>query len=660
MAQTEAELLDNPVSGHPALILRSPDFHSITEVVAEVVERPTPIGWWLLFIPSLALLSLLGVAVSWLFWEGIGIWGLNQPVGWAWDITNFVFWVGIGHAGTLISAILFLFRQTWRTSINRSAEAMTIFAVMCALTFPGIHVGRVWVAYWMFPLPNQMGTWPNFRSPLLWDVFAVSIYGTVSFLFWYVGLIPDLATMRDRAKTRNRQLVYGALALGWRGSQRQWHHYETAYLLLAALATPLVLSVHSIVSMDFAVSLIPGWHTTVFPPYFVAGAIFSGFAMVLTLMVICRKVFRLEHIITLRHFDYMAKIMLVTGTMVGYAYATEFFTAWYSGNPYEIYAFLNRALGPYAWAYWIMVTCNVISPQLFWFKKARTSIPILFVVSIVINIGMWFERFVIIVTSLHRDFLPSSWGYFSPTMWDVMCLLGSFGLFFTMFCLFVRFLPMVATAEVKSVLPQANPHWQPGPEHEKAEREIPEASAKTKAPAHVGPLYGILAEFATPADVYRASERVRDAGFTRWDAHSPFPVHGLSRAMGLRRSVLPWIVLVMALTGAAAGFVLQWWVHTSAYPLVISGKPFFTWPAFIPVTFEVAVLFGALGAVFGMFGLNRLPMHHHPLFKSKVFERVTDDAFFISIESGDPRFDPSATGKLLESLGARSVELLES
>ena len=691
MAQTEAELLDNPVAGRPTLILRSPDFHSITEVVAEPLERPTPIGWWLFFIPSLGLLSLLGVAVSWLFWEGIGVWGLNVPVGWAWDITNFVFWVGIGHAGTLISAILFLFRQTWRTSINRAAEAMTIFAVMCAMTFPGIHVGRVWVAYWMFPLPNQMGTWPNFRSPLLWDVFAVSIYGTVSFLFWYVGLIPDLATIRDRAKTPIRRFIYGFLALGWRGSQRQWHHYETAYLILAALATPLVLSVHSIVSMDFAVSLLPGWHTTVFPPYFVAGAIFSGFAMVLTLMVICRTVFKLEHIVTLRHFDFMAKIMLVTGTMVGYAYATEFFTAWYSGNPYEMFTFLNRAGGPYAWAYWIMVSCNVISPQIFWFKKARTSIPILFVVSIVINIGMWFERFVIIVTSLHRDFLPSSWGYFSPTLWDVLCLLGSFGLFFTMFCLFVRFLPMVATAEVKTVLPQADPHWQGGHDaflppkggsHAASEQsssgfrlQAEEESAKAEPPARsskwsfqipmlarlpTGPYYGILAEFATPSAVYQACEKVRDAGFTRWDAHTPFPVHGLSKAMGLRRSRLPWIVLVMALGGAVAGFGLQWWVHTSAYPLVISGKPFFTWPAFIPVTFELAVLGGALGAVFGMFGLNKLPMHHHPLFQSKVFERATDDTFFISIESWDPRFDPAATGTFLKSLGAQSVELLES
>ncbi len=682
LAQIEAALLDNPVAGQPTLILDSPDFHSITEAVAEPVERQTPRGWWFFFLPSLALLGLLGVAVSWLVWEGIGIWGLNQPVGWAWDITNFVFWVGIGHAGTLISAILFLFRQTWRTSINRSAEAMTIFAVMCALIFPGVHVGRIWVAYWMFPLPNQMGTWPNFRSPLLWDVFAVSIYGTVSILFWYVGLVPDLATMRDRAKTRVRQMVYGALALGWRGSQRQWHHYETAYLILAALATPLVLSVHSIVSMDFAVSVLPGWHTTVFPPYFVAGAIFSGFAMVLTLMVICRKVFNLEHIITLKHFDYMTKIILVTGTIVGYAYATEFFTAWYSGNPYEFFTFQNRAFGPYAWAYWIMISCNVISPQIFWSKRARASVPVIFTLSIVINIGMWFERFVIIVTSLHRDFLPSSWGYFSPTMWDMMLFAGSFGLFFTMFCLFVRFLPMVATAEVKTVLPEANPHHHAGHEdghhgaaHAAAEvstvvADAPPVESGTRSrwsfqlpmtsKLPPGPHYGLLAQFSTPAQLYRACEAVRDAGFTRWDSHTPFPVHGLSKAMGLRRSVLPWIVLVMALMGAGLAFLLQWWVHTVASPLVISGKPFFTWPAFIPVTFEVAVLFGALGAVFGMFGLNKLPMHHHPLFKSRVFERASDDAFFISVESWDPKFNLSATRTLLQSLGARNVELLES
>jgi len=478
MAPTPGPDRYDPVVGRPTLILGGHDFHSITEAVARPLERPTPPTWWLFFLPSVALLGLLGIAVSWLFWEGIGIWGLNIPVGWAWDITNFVFWVGIGHAGTLISAILFLFRQKWRTSINRAAEAMTIFAVMCALIFPGIHVGRVWVAYFMFPIPNQMGMWPNFRSPLLWDVFAVSIYGTVSVLFWYVGLIPDLATIRDRAITPLRQKIYGFFALGWRGSNRHWQHYEVAYLILAGLATPLVLSVHSIVSMDFAVSQIPGWHTTIFPPYFVAGAIFSGFAMVITLMVICRSAFGLKEIITIRHFDYMAKIILVTGSMVGYAYAMEFFIAWYSGNDYELFTFTNRAFGPYAWAYWTMITCNVVSPQVFWFKKARTSIPILFVMSIFVNIGMWFERFVIIVTSLHRDFLPSAWSYFRPTIWDVSCLLGSFGLFFTMFCLFVRFLPMVATAEVKTVLPQADPHAHPPPERTLVRDRLAEEGAR--------------------------------------------------------------------------------------------------------------------------------------------------------------------------------------
>jgi molybdopterin-containing oxidoreductase family membrane subunit len=453
----------DPVRGRAPLILGGHDFPSITRAVCDPLERPTPLGWWLFFLPSLGLLSLLGLATGWLFWEGIGIWGLNNPVGWAFDITNFVFWVGIGHAGTLISAILFLLRQRWRTSINRSAEAMTLFAVMCALIFPGIHVGRIWVAYWMLPLPNQMSMWPNFRSPLLWDVFAVSIYGTVSLLFWYVGLVPDLATVRDRARTLLRRRIFGALALGWRGSNRHWQHYERAYLILAGLATPLVLSVHSIVSMDFAVSQLPGWHTTIFPPYFVAGAIFSGFAMVVTLMVITRKAFRMENLITIRHFDNMAKIMLVTGTMVGYAYGMEFFIAWYSGNPYEGFAFLNRAFGPYWWAYWTMVSCNVILPQILWWKKARTNLGYLFVMSLIVNVGMWFERFVIIVTSLHRDYLPSSWAMYTPTIWEFLALLGSFGLFFTMFCLFARFLPIVATAEVKGVLPEADPHH--GEEH---------------------------------------------------------------------------------------------------------------------------------------------------------------------------------------------------
>ena len=447
------------VKAHGAqLIDGNQTFHSVTEKISKITEAGTPKMWYVGFGISVLLLLMGFSMIGYLIWEGTGIWGLNNPVGWGWAIVNFVWWVGIGHAGTLISAILFLFRQRWRTSINRFAEAMTIFAVMCAGLFPAIHVGRIWMAYYMFPLPNQMAMWPNFRSPLLWDVFAVSTYFTVSLLFWYVGLVPDLATLRDRAKTMFRKKIMGIFSLGWRGGNRQWQHYELAYLLLAGLATPLVLSVHSIVSTDFATSILPGWHTTIFPPYFVAGAIFSGFAMVMTLGIIARKIFNLEEFITIKHLERMNIIMLLTGMMVGYAYSCEFFIAWYSGNEYETFTFMNRAFGPYAWAYWTMIFCNVVVPQAFWFKKLRTNIPFMFVATILINIGMWFERFVIVATSLSRDFLPSSWDYYSPTVFDVGIYVGSFGLFFTMFFLFIRFLPFISMTEVKGVLPQADPH----------------------------------------------------------------------------------------------------------------------------------------------------------------------------------------------------------
>lgn len=431
-------------------------FEDISNVVSKPIEDKAPKWWFIAFICSVSVLLLLKSMLSYVVFEGLGIWGLNNPVFWGVDIVNFVFWVGIGHAGTLISAILFLFRQKWRTSINRFAEAMTIFAVMCAAIFVVFHVGRVWVAYYLFPIPNSMAMWTNFRSPLEWDVFAVSTYFTVSLLFWYVGLVPDLALIRDRATSRTRQMVYGIFALGWRNAQRHWQHYERAYLILAALSTPLVLSVHSIVSFDFAASQLPGWHTTIFPPYFVAGAIFSGFAMVVTLMVVARQIFGMKNLVTLHHLECMNKIILATGMMVGYAYGMEFFIAWYSAEKYEAFTFINRATGPYAWAYWIMVSCNVISPQIFWFKKLRTSIPVMFVVSIFVNIGMWFERFVIIVTSLHRDFLPSSWFYYTPTWVDWCTFIGSFGLFFTMFLLFLKWLPMIAVSEVKGVMPEAS------------------------------------------------------------------------------------------------------------------------------------------------------------------------------------------------------------
>jgi molybdopterin-containing oxidoreductase family membrane subunit len=440
------------------LVLNNRPMSWITNHVASVTEKSAPIWWWILFglSSSLAVVSVL--CIAYLISTGVGVWGLNHPVGWAWDITNFVFWIGIGHAGTLISAILFLTRQKWRTSINRAAEAMTLFAVVCAGIFPAIHVGRIWMVWFLAPVPNSNAIWQNFRSPLLWDVFAVSTYFTVSVLFWYTGLVPDLATLRDRAKTKLRKFFYGILALGWRGGNRQWKHYEMAYLILAGLSTPLVLSVHSVVSFDFATSVIPGWHTTIFPPYFVAGAIFGGFAMVLTIMLPARAIFGLHDLITDDHVDKMCKIILLTGSIVGYAYAMEFFIAWYGGNAFEQYAFINRATGPYWWAYWSMIFCNVAAPQLFWFRYFRRHVIWVFIVCNFVNAGMWFERFVIIVTSLHRDFLPSSWGMFYPTWVDIWTFVGTFGIFLALFLLFIRWLPMICIFEVKAVLPEADPH----------------------------------------------------------------------------------------------------------------------------------------------------------------------------------------------------------
>ncbi len=447
------------MSSHNESILREPlmtgrdiTYAKITDDILLPVENKPNKAWWIGFTVAALGALLWVVSVGYTFWTGIGAWGLNKTVGWAWDITDFVWWVGIGHAGTLISAVLLIFRQNWRNSINRSAEAMTIFAVICAATYVVAHMGRPWLAYWIFPLPNQFGSlWVNFNSPLVWDAFAISTYFTVSLVFWYCGLLPDIATVRDRA-TGMKQKVYKVLSFGWNGSVKTWQRFEIVSLILAGISTPLVLSVHTIVSMDFATSVIPGWHTTIFPPYFVAGAIFSGFAMVQTLLLILRKVMNFEDYITMFHIEAMNKIIMITGSIVGIAYLTELFIAWYSGSEYEMYAFENRIAGPYAWAYWSMMTCNVISPQLFWFKKIRTSIPISWVLSIIVNIGMWFERFVIIVTSLHRDYLPSSWAMFYPTWTDVGIFVGSIGLFFTLFLLFLRFLPGIAIAEVKLLL----------------------------------------------------------------------------------------------------------------------------------------------------------------------------------------------------------------
>jgi molybdopterin-containing oxidoreductase family membrane subunit len=436
----------------PLILGKDKTYGQITTDIVRNTEGNPPREWWIAFGIALVGLMLYVVAVSWTIFKGIGVWGLQKTVNWAWDITNFVWWVGIGHAGTLISAVLLLFRQKWRTGINRAAEAMTIFAVVCAGQFPLIHMGRIWQGFFIFPYANTRGPlWVNFNSPLLWDVFAISTYFTVSCLFWYSGLMPDFATIRDRATSAKRKYIYNILSFGWRGTAKQWSRFESLSLILAGLSTPLVLSVHTIVSFDFATSVIPGWHTTIFPPYFVAGAIFSGFAMVQTLMLIARKVQKLEDYITIAHIESMNKVIVLTGSIVGIAYITELFIAWYSGYLYEQYAFYNRAFGDYYWAYWSMMTCNVLSPQLFWFKKFRRSIFVSFVMSIFVNIGMWFERFVIIVTSLHKDFLVSSWNYFSPTWVDMAIFVGSLGLFFTLFLIFARTFPVIAIAEVKAI-----------------------------------------------------------------------------------------------------------------------------------------------------------------------------------------------------------------
>ncbi len=439
------------------LIAPGHTFGSVTDKIAAVVlSGQQPLSWVIVVSIGFMIMGMLGMAITYLLLKGVGIWGVNIPIGWGFAIINFVWWIGIGHAGTLISAILLLLKQEWRTSINRFAEAMTIFAVMCAGLFPLIHTGRPWLAaYWLFPYPNSMSIWPQFRSPLIWDVFAVSTYFTVSLLFWYVGLIPDLATLRDKAKHIWIKRAYGALALGWRGSARHWQRYEHIYLLLAGLSTPLVLSVHTVVSFDFSVGIVPGWHATIFPPYFVAGAIYDGFAMVLTLAIPLRAIYGMEDFFTIRHLENMAKVTLATGLIVAYGYTSEAFFGWYSGNKYEGFMIWNRMTGPYWYMYWTLIFCNIITPQWLWFRKVRTTPALLFMVAMVVNVGMWLERFVIVVTSLHRDFLPSSWGMYYPTIWDWMTFVGTIGMFVTLFFLFVRFLPMISIFEMRTAVPAA-------------------------------------------------------------------------------------------------------------------------------------------------------------------------------------------------------------
>ena len=680
------------------------DYDSVSQQISEITEQPQPYWWWPALLISMALLCGGVIAATYLISTGVGVWGSNVPVAWAFDITNFVFWIGIGHAGTLISAILFLFRQKWRTSINRFSEAMTIFAVICAGVYPGIHVGRFWYAWFMFPLPNANHIFQNFRSALLWDLFAVSTYFSISLIFWYIGLIPDLATLRDRAKGRTRQVIFGFLSLGWRGSTRHWRHYEVAYLMLAGLSTPLVLSVHSVVSFDFATSLIPGWHTTIFPPYFVAGAIFGGFAMVLQCMIPARAVYKLDNVVTIKHIDVMCKFILATGTIVGYAYCMELFIAWFSGNPYEWQTFKNRAIdGDYTWAYWVMMSCNLFIPQVFWIRWCRQTPWFVVIVVTFVNVGMWYERFVIIVQSLHHDFLPGSWGQFHPTWVDWLQMIGDFGLFFTFTLLFIRVLPMVAIAEVKGVLPMANPHTfhlgeeaagspippeefhpngnylkgedgqYPTPDHALAASYGLPALPRTEVepspepvppfittPGGTGKPWGAVAEFANGSDLLAAAKKVVAVGFTHVDAWSPFYIHGMKEAIGRTRSRLPLFTLAGALTGLTAAATMQFYFMAYYYPTIVGGKEFRSWEAFVPIFFEMTVLFAGFFTLFALVGLCGLPKLFHPIDSHPTFRRSTQGGFFLTIEATDPSFHPDGTRMYLESLGGKHAAVVEA
>jgi Ni/Fe-hydrogenase subunit HybB-like protein len=603
-----------------------------------MAERTAARHWFVAFAIAFTLLLMLLYSLAVLLAQGVGIWGINVPVGWGFAIINFVWWIGIAHAGTLISAILLLLRQEWRVSVHRFAESMTLFAIACAALFPLIHMGRPWLFYWLLPYPSTSGAWPQFRSPLVWDVFAIATYAIVSLAFWYLGLLPDLAVLRDRATSRRAQVTWCLLAMGWRGSARQWASHRTAYLLLAGLATPLVISVHSVVSFNFAVSIVPGWHSTIFPPYFVAGAIFSGFAMLLALAIPLRAIYRLEALITVRHLENMGKVLLAAGLIVAYGYVSEAFFAWYGGNRYEQYTFLNRLTGPYAPLFWALLAANGGAPQLLWSARVRRSPVMLFAIAIAVSAGMWLERFVIVVTSLHRDYLPSAWGMYWPTAWDWATLVGSAGLFLCLLLLFVRFLPVVPIVETRS------------------ETTLPEIAPPPPVPASKpSSLYGFLAEFRNPGHLLEAARRARQEGYRRLDAYSPAPIDGLEEVFGGSRRRLAGLVLAGGALGAAIGFGVQYWTAVIDMPLSVGGKALNSWPSFVPITFECAVLLAAVAGVAGLFALNDLPSPHHPIFNAP---RFASGRYFLCIEASDPGFGRASA--FLDSLDPVEVTEVES
>lgn len=633
---------------HPLMDTRH-DLGSITDRVVSIPLRPSfPPGWLAMVGFALSLTGLMVVSIIWLLTWGVGVWGINIPVAWAFAITNFVWWIGIGHAGTLISAILLLMRQPWRNSISRFAEAMTLFAVANAGLFPLLHLGRIWKFYYLFPYPDTLGLWPQWRSPLVWDVIAVLTYFTVSVLFWYLGLMPDLATMRDAASRKWVRVAAGIGALGWRGSARHWQRYQMAYLLLAGLATPLVVSVHSIVSLDFAVALVPGWHTTIFPPYFVAGAIFSGFAMVLTLTIPLRAAFRLHDIITPRHLNSMSKVMLTTGLIVAYGYLMENFTAWYSGDLFEITQLRERLFGANAPMYWFQIFCNVVVTQALWFRQVRTGPLLLLLVSLVINVGMWLERFNIIVGSLSSDYMPSAFGSFHPTFWDWSLLIGSLGFFALLFLVFIRTVPMMSMVELRVQVSSERAHAKADsravPSHEQEpDRTVPHAVPPS------GPLYGVLAEFHNAEDLIAAVRAARAAGQQKLDAYTPLPVDDLPEALGLRPTRIPLVVFACGVLAGASAYFLMWYSAVIDYPWNIGGRPLHSWPSFIPITFEITVLGGALACFLCVLAANGLPRLYHPIFNAPGFERASRDRFFLCIRASEG--DAGPVSVLLNGLG---------
>ncbi|CAN5478356.1 hypothetical protein BH10PLA1_BH10PLA1_15930 [soil metagenome] len=626
-------------------------YGSVTDQIIGVTQRPIERRWLMLIGLFLSGSMLLLTAIVWLLWWGVGVWGVNIPVGWGFAIVNFVWWIGIGHAGTFISAILLLARQNWRNSINRFAEAMTLFAVAMAGLFPVLHLGRIQRFYYLFPYPATTGAWPQWRSPLVWDVFAVSTYATVSLLYWYVGLIPDLATLRDSAKHRWSKLLSGIFALGWRGESRQWQRHQTLYLLFAGLATPLVISVHSIVSFDFAAGIVPGWHSTIFPPYFVAGAIFAGFAMVATIIIPVRVVYGLKDLITERHLDNMGKIMLVTGMFVAYGYATEVFFAFFSGDQYEIGVTMNRMVGPYWYIFWGAILCNCTVPQLLWSRTIRVNPVTLFIVSQFINVGMWFERYMIVVVSLHRDFMPTAWGMYAGTRWDWMLYIGTIITFVLLVLLFIRLLPIISIFEIRELLHHAH--------HDPAHVSEPAENVATSVPEVLlmrgEDVYGMVAEFETSEELEAAVRTVKAAGFEHVNAYMPLPMESLTEAMELPRSKLPHVMLVGGIIGGISGFAFQAWCATIAYPWNIAGKPNFSWPAFIPITFEMTILTAAIFGLTAMFLWNRFPQLYHPISNTPNFERASKDRFFLAIERADAKYDRDQARILLQSFSPVAV-----